>query len=199
MGVLHRLCRFSCPAPRRAVVEPALAAATTTANLFACCIFEVKCRWACAHDKISHLHWKHETYTTHLCCSDTMGRLLIIFVFTASFFLEVVFQFISSLMSSKRSYKRAGNKGFVCLEKDKRQGESKVNIYIHLPSFFIYEHVSTYIHSIQDLGKKKTQQEQYTQSSPLPSSRLIYLGSRHLVFLILLIFILSIRKQRYRQ
>jgi hypothetical protein len=42
-----------------------------------CCIFEVKCRWACAHDKISHLHWKHETYTTHLCCSDTsVGFLL---------------------------------------------------------------------------------------------------------------------------
>jgi len=41
MGVLHQPVPFLCPAPRKAVIEPCeanTAAATTTANLCACCI-----------------------------------------------------------------------------------------------------------------------------------------------------------------
>jgi hypothetical protein len=105
--VLHRLCLLFALLPEGRSSSPckaSAAAATKTANLCACCTFEKKCCWACAHDKTSDLHSrKHETYTAHLCCSDK-DKALPLYLFVQQAFFLKVFQSTSSLMLSKRSY-----------------------------------------------------------------------------------------------
>lgn len=134
-GVLHQLCLFLCPAPRKAVIEPceaSTAAATMTANPCACCRSEGKNVVGLAHmtKSLTSTVRGHETYTTHLCCSDTEGRLFDIFVCTASFFSEALSIYSKFDIEQAKLKAEAEITGLICQEKDKRQGRVKGDIYL---------------------------------------------------------------------